>query len=163
MTMSAKPTQLSDQLVRTAANRLENPTTLTPADLRRATSDLYYAMFHRVCEALVAPIGSDPSNAAFVDTFRTLYRLPDHAYLEKRCREIKDHAFSPSVKAFALQVVVLKNKRQDADYDPLSRFKISAVQNDVKLVRELLDEFNKAEFAEQSRFAYFVSLRGRKD
>ncbi|MBC7141823.1 MAG: hypothetical protein H5U18_06650 [Rhodobacteraceae bacterium] len=120
-------------------------------------------MFHRVCEALVAPIGSDADNPAFVDTFRTLYRLPDHAFLEKRCREIKDHSFAAPVGAFANQLVVLKNKRQDADYDPLARFKISAVANDVTLVRKLLDDFNRVSSAEQSRFGYFVSLRGRKD
>tara|TARA_R110002073_G_scaffold144213_1_gene296240 strand:- start:208 stop:711 length:504 start_codon:yes stop_codon:yes gene_type:complete len=155
-------TLLSNQFLRTAEARLKRPIECTEADLRRATSDLYYAMFHRACEALVEPIGADPDNVAFLETYRTLYRLPDHNYLEKRCREVKDHAFSNSIGNFSRHIIVLKNKRQDADYDPLTKFAISAVENDLIQTRAALQGFNEADAVERARFAYFVSLRGRK-
>ena len=157
-----KPSLLSGQLMLTAERRLENPTSLTPADLRRATSDIYYALFHKVCEALVIPIGSDPESKAFRDTYITLYRLPDHAYLEQKCKEVRSHAFSDAVKHFAAQLVTFKNKRQIADYDPIAKFEISIVKNDWSIANSVLTDFNSVTPEEQARFAFFVALRGRR-
>jgi len=116
-------------------------------------------LFHKVCETLVSPIGADPDNEAFVQTFNTLYRQPDHTFLEKRCKEAKDKGFSPGVVSFANQIVALKNKRMRADYDPLAKFAISSVKTDVETVRDVMEKFDAADVVEQVRFAYFVSLK----
>lgn len=144
----------------TAKRRVGDPR--SEADLRRATSDLYYALFHRVCEALVAPIWSDRDSQAFKETITTIYRLPEHKFVESRCKEIEQQAFSGEVKTFARTLMAMKNKRADADYDPLKIFEISAVRNDVILVEKVLEGFNAADLVEQTRFAYFVALKGRK-
>jgi hypothetical protein len=152
------PSLLSGQPLRTAKERLSEPRRCTEADLRRATSDLYYALFHRICEALVQPLGADPDSQAFKETWTTIYRLPEHGLLVRRCKEIGGHAFSQDVKAFAQLITALRTKREDADYDPLAIFKISDVRNDVAQVDDLLTRFEAVDRAEQARFAWFVSL-----
>ena len=152
------PSLLSGQLLRTAKERLSEPRRCTEADLRRATSDLYYALFHRICEALVLPLGADPDNQAFKETWTTVYRLPEHGLLVKRRKEMGGHAFSQDVKAFAQLVTALRTRREDADYDPLAVFKISDVRNDIAQVDDLLTLFEAVDRAEQARFAWFVSL-----
>ena len=138
------------------------PDLKTPADLRRATSDMYYALFHRVFEALVFPLGADAENKAFRDTYVTLYRLPDHGFLEKRCKEVETQGFSEAVAHFAQLIIAFKNKRQSADYDPLQKQTISLARNDLNMVKKVLDDLSKVAPDELTRFAYFVSLRGRK-
>lgn len=145
----------------TARKRVAVPQACTEGDLRRATSDLYYSLFHRICEALVEPIGSDSTHPAFVDTFRTIYRLPDHALIERRCKDILSQDFSNEVKRFAQHVISLKNKRQSADYDPLDRFAISDVRNDLDIAETALDGLDRATPQERTRFAFFVSLDRR--
>ncbi|MEO1138284.1 MAG: hypothetical protein AAFW87_02400 [Pseudomonadota bacterium] len=130
--------------------------------MRRATSDLYYALFHRVCEALVQPIGLLPESTAFVETYRTLYRIPDHAFVAQRCKEVRSHSFSEAIASFGQQIVVMRTKREDADYDPMKRFAISVVNNDLSTVASVIKGFGKTDPVEQARFAYFVSLKGRK-
>lgn len=161
--MSEKPWQLSRQLLRCASARLASPTDLTEGDLRRATSDLYYSLFHRVAEAMVEPLGSGPpSSQAFREVLETLYRLPEHKYLVDRCRDVVSHEFHEGVKVFAKQLTIMKHKREEADYHPLARFELSAVLNDAQLVRNALNEFDQATQLERSRFAYFVGIKGAK-
>lgn len=134
---------------------------ISEADLRRATSDLYFALFHCICEALVEPIGGDAESDAFREVFVTLYRLPDHQFAEKRCKEVASHNFSEPVRRLAQQVVAFKNKRHKADYDPLAVFKRSTVEADIALVAEIVNAFRDADPVEKARFAYFVSIKGR--
>lgn len=152
------PSLLSGQLLETARRRVAEPRQCTEADLRRATSDLYYALFHRVCEALVQPLGVSPGNQAFREIWTTLYRLPDHGLLVKRCKESMSHPFSDHVKDFARFLPALKTKREDADYDPLGIFKISDVRNDIDQAAGLLARFDSVDTDERARFARFVAL-----
>lgn len=155
-------TLLSKQLIETARRRIVTQAGISEADLRRAVSDLYYAVFHRICESLIEPIGFDTDNKAFLDTFKTIYRLPDHGLLEKRCKEALGHSFTPEIKAFAQCIIGLKNKRHDADYDPLAKFAISEVENDLNLTQAALAGFSSCDPQERARFAFFVALDGRR-
>lgn len=150
---------LSSDILKSVPKRLANPSTRTEADLRRATSDLYFALFHRVCETLVQPLAGDGSDVAFKYVYELMYRLPEHGYLEKRCREVSKHRFSQEVKSFANRLVVMKNKRERADYDPITKFPISDVQTDIQTVQSVLKGFDRADSAEQLRFAYFAAMR----
>lgn len=153
---------LSKPLISVAKRRLSSTEDRTEADLRRCVSDLYYSLFHAVCEALIEPVQPDPDNRASVETYLTLYRLPDHGYLEKKCKEVTDHRFSKEIRQFSIRLISLKNKRQAADYDPLAKFSISSVRNDLALAESALEAFWRAEQIDRARFAFFVSLRGRK-
>lgn len=47
--------RLSEQLLRVAEARINDTVLRSEANLRRAVSDMYYAMFHAVAEAFVEP------------------------------------------------------------------------------------------------------------
>ena len=130
--------------------------------MRRATSDLYYALFHRLSEALVEPLGADPENPLFIETYLTLYRLPDHAVLDKKCKAALGQAFDVEVKRFAQSIVTMKNKRHDADYDPLKKFVISEVQNDLGIAAAALNGFDSIDAPQRARFAFFVALDAKR-
>lgn len=160
-----KPARLSEKFLDTAKRRLAHIVDGTEADLRRATSDLYYALFHRICECLVAPMGipDQPEREEFRELFRLMYRLPDHSYTSKKCREIQGHDFSEEIKTVAQLFVTMRSKREFSDYDPLQRFAFSSVNNDLGAVDHALTALDQVSLVELARFAFFVSLRnGRK-
>lgn len=130
------------------------------AALRRATSDLYYAVFHAICEAVTSQIGADVENPAFVETYKAMYRQLEHSQAEKRCKAVaKDERFSPEISRFAKLFVTLKNKREKADYDPLEQFSISAIRNDCGTAETRLRDFWSAPQEERVHFACYVALR----
>lgn len=159
--MPPESSRLSEQLLKVAERRLDLHG-ITEADLRRARSDLYYALFHAVCESLIEPLGSGVDTKAFRDTYTTLYRLPEHKHVENRCKEALKHEFSNEIKAFSRLFIGMKNKRAQADYDPLAQVPRSSVTADLEQVRQVLSGFFKANPTERARFAYFVSVKGRK-
>lgn len=156
--------QLSEQFLECARRRATTPIAeRTEGDLRRATSDLYYALFHALCGALVEPMGVNAESAAFREPFLSIYRLPEHGFVEKRCRDAQAETsgFSDPEKRFAKAFVSLKNKRTQADYDPLARLAISTVRNDIQLVESVLAEFWAIPSVDRVAFAYYLAVKGR--
>lgn len=138
------------------------PQSCTEADLRRATSDLYYALFHSVCEAVVEPLGGDPDNPAFRETYRAIYRQADHQVLEKRCKEVLPGTFSLPARHFAQRLLAMKSKRAVADYDPLEAFSISDVQGDATACEAVFAGYWAMPQTERSRLALFLTLDPRR-
>lgn len=159
------PSRLSDQLVLVARARISDISARSEANLRRATSDLYYAVFHAICEALVEPLmGIDPSNQAYVETYSKLYRQLSHGYAESRCKSVaRGDDFSTEIAQFAKLFISLKNKREDADYHPLQKFAVSIVRNDLETVETRLRAFWSANASDRAAFACLVGLRWGKD
>lgn len=154
--------QLSDQILACAFQRIEAPVSVrTEADLRRATSDLYYAMFHAICGAMVEPLQADIDNQAFRDHFVAIYRQADHGQVERRCRASQndDHAFPQDLKDFGKELPDLKNKREKADYHPLAQLDVSEVKNDFRRVQANLARFWASDHVERARFARFLVFK----
>lgn len=110
------PSRLSEQLLLVAEARLSEDKVRNEANLRRATSDLYYAVFHAICEALVEPLGRHPENKAFIEAYTKIYRQLDHGHAEKRCKKVlEEKSFSKEIQGLAEIFTTLKNKRESAD------------------------------------------------
>lgn len=150
---------LSAELIQTALDRCQIHPNISEADLRRATSDLYYAMFHAISEALVEHISGADMNNAIRDVYATLYRLPEHKQISQKCREITEHDFSKELSDFAALFPSLQKKRYDADYNPRTRFERSNVLKDIQLTQDAISGFRSARPQERMRFAYFLCLR----
>jgi len=155
--------QLSKELLDCARKRLQTSISeRTESDLRRATSDLYYALFHALCGALVQDPPNTDSSAEYIERYISLYRIPDHRQVEKRCRDTRSlNEFDPKLQRFAKQLVAMKNKRELADYHPLHKFDISAVGNDLETVKVTLEGFVQVSNLERARFATFIGM-GRR-
>jgi hypothetical protein len=127
------PEHLLDQAARLAAA----PPNGRPrqADLRRAISATYYAVFHAIVTDLADQlVGRDNRDTPY----SLLYRGVLHRDLSGLCKEIvKDNltdkyklyepegGFSPDLLAVANAFVSLQEKRHSADYDPLYRVRAS--------------------------------------
>lgn len=151
--------RLSEQLLRVAKSRLLEQQNRNEANLRRANSDLYYAMFHAICEALVEPLGAKPESDAFKATYVTLYRQLSHSLAVKRFNAVQSKDdFSDPVKSFGRHFVQMREKRELADYHPLWRHKISTVRNNAQQTEQALSQLQSVDQVERCRFAMHLSL-----
>ena len=124
------PDHLLDQ-----ADRLIAPPAMgapRQADLRRAISSAYYAIFHAILtEAADDLIGRTKRDT---ELYSLVYRSINHNSLRRLCEDVvkpklpdkyspyePKGGFGPDIIALAAAMVDLQEKRHRADYDPLFR------------------------------------------
>ncbi len=114
------------------------------AQLRRAVSTAYYAVFHKILRlAAVRFVGGTQSHTA---AYRLLYRGFDHSRVNEVCegidKPLMNKAFrdslgraavSPGMRDFASAFRFLRDERQRADYDPAYRLKPIPVNEVIQL------------------------------
>ena len=91
------------------------------AMLKRAISTAYYAMFHALCHSnanLVAGQQMDPPTR---EAWTRAYRGLDHRPARNRLAGARTFQ-GPSVQQFVKAFALLQEQRQNADYDPHSRY-----------------------------------------
>ena len=88
------------------------------ANLRRAVSTTYYALFHCLAaccaDTLVGGAGSDRSEQAWRQTYRAL----QHGPARERCAHRNIEWFPNEIQDLANVFVNMQTKRHSADYDP---------------------------------------------
>ena len=118
---------LPDDLVRHAIRLLGNPNGLaTEADLRRAVSAAYYALFHAICgdaALLLAPDVPEPVRHRIQRWFdhgqiKVLCGRLTKAHLEQPLADLIGPTASPDLRFVASSFIELQEKRHQADYDP---------------------------------------------
>ena len=133
------------------------------ADLRRAISGAYYAVFHAVLtEAADLFIGR---NRRGTTRYRLLYRSIDHKSLRTLSEDIVKKTlpakyapyvpkggFGPDIHAVASAITDLQEKRHLADYDPLFRASTSDAVLVISTGRSALARFRAANRALRSDF-----------
>lgn len=136
------------------------------ADLRRAVSAAYYALFHALasnCADML--IGSTPSRRS-QQAWRQTYRAPDHRFAKNRCSPSEVSPFPPEIRAFANAFVELQNRRHTADYDPLpdpeDTFKRFDVLKLIDASERAIDLLNSADETHRRAFAAHVLFPVRK-
>lgn len=152
---------LSDGFLQTARERLSKSAGTTEADLRRAYSDLYYVLFHQVCETLVLTVHLD-DRAVTKEVWTRLYRLPDHALIAKACDDGRVLDFPRTLQQFAALYKALKQLRESADYDASAQFKTSDVRNALSQVETVIRAYRE-QVALETRitFCMFLAIRKR--
>lgn len=108
----------------------------TDAELRRAVSTAYYAMFH-VLASCCANLLVDADLARKDHTLHVLwiqtYRKLDHSVAKSRCEKKFMGAFPTVVQNFGQQFVGMQYQRHEADYNPDASFAPNQV---LKLIDE---------------------------
>ncbi len=152
---------LSEGFVKTAKGRLSGGVPLTEADLRRCVSDLYFALFHAICETLAFVIKGEEEYAISKEVWVRLYRLPDHATVAKQCDDGRISELTKPIQQFASQFKSMKVLREDADYDGSKQFETSEVRKILQLVETAIANFQACDEQQRRKFAFFVSLKRR--
>jgi uncharacterized protein (UPF0332 family) len=133
------------------------------ADLRRAISSAYYALFHATATAIADDLVGRAHRAS--PRYSLVYRTVAHNGLLRLCEEVVKPTlslkylryapiggFGTDVVSFANAVIGLQEKRHLADYDPLFRVEASDALSAVATARSALQRFGKASRASRKAF-----------
>jgi len=112
------------------------------ADLRRAVSTAYYAVFHalcRLCADVVIGRRRDTRRA-----WQQVYRAVQHGEAKKRCNQLTKVDFPFELKDFCAIFMHLQERRHEADYDPLACFTLKDVQQLVAMAERAVRILNNS-------------------
>lgn len=139
------------------------------AELRRAISTAYYAVFHTVMRAAAdAYLGR--SNQKTEDYARA-YRHIDHDNLKNVCAQYKkqaaDHDESATLansdlRAFAQAVVELHARRNAADYDPSLDLRVSDARAVVAAARDAIERFGNLPMDRKLTFLFQLMVKTKE-
>lgn len=125
------------------------------ADLRRAISTAYYAVFHMV---LIAAADEFVGKSLREDNRHTLvYRSIDHSNVRRICDEaarqertakyrkyLSKSGFEPKIRDFSNTLLRLQSLRHEADYDPSQYFSTVDALFAIYLAESAIKEFSLA-------------------
>lgn len=168
------PAPIPDHLLDQAA-LLSNPKNRgapRQADLRRAVSTAYYALFHAIMTALADEfIGRQRRNS---NAYRLAYRLTDHKALRDLGSELgkttpsaryQAHwpggGFGIGMQDFAGKMVSLQKMRHAADYDPSHRETQTNAAQSVAAARSAISSFEAASGDERRLFLTMLAFPPR--
>jgi uncharacterized protein (UPF0332 family) len=145
------------------ARKLANASPGKPrqADLRRAISTAYYALFHAMAKDVAdmfVGVGTDRPDKAWSQTFRSL----QHSDARIACDAIKKLNFAATIEVCAEAFVNLQKQRHDADYDPDVRYNrvdaLYAIHVADDAIRNLMSSSKK----DRRAFAVLLLLKKRR-
>ena len=87
------------------------------ADLRRAVSIAYYAVFHTLAASNAELIAGQPQSSMSAYAWERVYRRLDHGRARNNLRAVLN-LLSQTGEYFARTFIDLQDLRQEADYDP---------------------------------------------
>ena len=142
------------------------------ADLRRAISNAYYAVFHTVISRAADDfIGKTQRQNP---RYALVYRSIDHRTLRELCKEIQKpnptaklrpyvpkSGLGADLRALAAAVVDLQEKRHLADYDPLYRVRLSDASLAVATARTAIQRFDAANRSARKMFLSLLAFSPR--
>ena len=130
------------------------------ADLRRAISTAYYALFHHACIQFSA-IVLRPGSGTYLRAWSQAYRYLDHGPARQRCIEAcrKERNFSAGIVVFAEAFIDLQQRRNAADYDPIPVFTVVDANALIVSAEAALAAFDVEPVEAQRAFVVFLALR----
>jgi hypothetical protein len=144
----------------------------TQAQLRRAASSAYYALFHHVLSKAAARFVGDAHRESAA--YGIIYRSFDHGHMKRICEDLnaatlKDRmkgllrrdSVSQFTKDFASNFCVLQETRHLADYDPIVPFSPSDVASLVDADEIAVVAFDSVPDDERADILALLMVRGR--
>ena len=136
----------------------------TQADLRRAVSSVYYAVFHEVCQSSADTLVGDDPQDRDQSAWRQAYRALEHGYARQRCQQVRRSGrFSTPIQNLADFFVTMQNSRHLADYDPEETFSQHEISTDIAQAEAVIRDFRNVLQRERRAFAVFLLMRERQD
>ena len=131
----------------------------TQADLRRAVSTAYYALFH-----CLAGTGADLlAGSSESPEWHQVYRALEHGKARSACQQqAVMRTFTEEVRTFGDTFIGLQKVRQQADYAHGGEYSKPDVLDTVNTVQEVISEFEQADVRQRRGFAVHVLFRRRQ-
>ena len=133
------------------------------AELRRAVSAAYYALFHalaRCCaDTLVGATPARRSQPAWTQTYRAL----EHGYAKNQCVRPAINGFPPEIQAFGRAFSEMQRNRTIADYATESDLTRAETIRLIDWTEQAIANFANAPVSDRRAFSVYVLLRVRVD
>ena len=129
------------------------------ANLRRAVSTAYYAVFHclagTAADVLIIRSRSE--------AWHQVYRALEHGSAKNACRNKEMERFSREIQDFADTFVTLQHVRHQADYafEIEDQYEKQKVLADIDKAENAIDQFEKAKIADRLNFVAHVLFKRR--
>jgi hypothetical protein len=131
------------------------------ADLKRAVSTAYYALFNFLAQEC-ADLLIGKGDARDWPCWRQVYRALEHGSAKNACEKVANLEFPSEIIQLADLFISLQQERYNADYDPTSRFARAEVIGLIDGVEKSIIDFKKAPRPDRLAFAVLVLLRPEK-
>ena len=132
----------------------------TPAAVRRAISDAYYAAFHALtasnADALTGAVHDQLTSDAWIRAYRGL----DHNQARSQLQQNRA-SFSASVQVFADLFRDLQNERHNADYNPRAIFTAQTAATWLNKAEAAIANFLQASGSERAAISILTLVRTR--
>jgi uncharacterized protein (UPF0332 family) len=126
------------------------------ANLRKACSAVYYALFHTLCETCANTLVRDQTTQR---AWTQMYRALEHGDAKKNCKRSEVIGrFPAEMQNFADRFVQMQEKRHRADYDPNPRFYKSEIATDIEAARVAIEDFRDVAVRHRRAFATYMIL-----
>ena len=137
------------------------------AELRKALSAAYYALFHVLASNCADLLVGSRSSTRTRQAWRQTYRALDHRQVKSQCTERRPKhilaRFPQEIQDFAEQIVRMQRIRHLADYDPFEHLSRSAVSQLIEETKTVIAEFREVGRDHRRAFAVFVLFNLRRD
>ena len=134
------------------------------AELRRAVSAAYYALFHvlaRCCADTL--VGSSPARRR-QPAWERAYRSLQHTFAKDQCNNQNEmRQFPLEIQDFGRRFVAIQRYRHQADYAPEATFSRSQVLELIDEGETAIADFGNAAAMDRRAFAVHVLFRSRRD
>ena len=144
------------------ARRLAQPGESQPtqADLRRAVSTAYYALFHCLAAAAADLLTGSSSHSP---EWRQVYRALEHGKAKRACRQQGAmQAFPMEIHRFGKTFVELQDARHEAYYALEGQYRKPDVLAIITRAEEAIDRFEQADVRRRRGFAVHVQFKQRR-
>ena len=132
------------------------------ADLCRAVSTAYYALFHCLARTCADSLAGRSRSVGNRPMWRRVYRALEHRQAKTRCENVPP-SFPEEMRDFGQTFAELQSKRHLADYDPDYPIRKSDVIADINDVRTAIDRFLAMPANVRRDFAIHVLMKVRID
>lgn len=145
------------------ARKLANASPKKPrqADLKRAISTAYYALFHAMANDaadMLVGVGPNRPDKAWSHTYRTL----QHGEAKSACEAVRNLNFPNSIKSCADAFVALQQKRHEADYDPDYRVLRADALDAIQQAEDAIRALRTSARRDRRAFAVQILMKKRK-
>ena len=141
------------------SRRLTEPSVAQPteADLRRAVSTAYYALFHCLAGTAADLLTGSSSGSPQV------YRALEHGRARSACQQ-QDvmRTFPTKVRTFGDTFVDLQKARQQADYAHEGEYSKPDALDVIDTVEDVINDFEQADIGDRRSFAVHVLFKRRQ-
>lgn len=134
------------------------------AELKRAISAAYYALFHALCISVADLwIGTNPDWRR-VDAWVQSYRTLEHGKTRTACSRIQDSEKVSQLLRYVAEIFLeLQRARHNADYDPYSRFTRAEAMYYIESAELAIRHLKNAEKIDRLSFVTSLALPQRKN